>query len=72
MSGAGLDYGDDDPPFICPLTQEPCVRAFCEDYGCATKANVPLDDYDYAQGSTNWDDLMPRIPVVRKKRKVRK
>lgn len=36
---------DDDmgPPFICPITDQPCLTEqdeFCEDYGCARKAGV--------------------------------
>lgn len=59
---------DDDETLICPRSKEPCVRAFCDDYGCADKLDVSLDEYDYAQGSTNFDELIPRLPAVGRKR----
>lgn len=39
---------DDDggPPFICPVTQQPCTTEqdeFCEDYGCARRAGIDVD-----------------------------
>lgn len=61
---SSYDYDDFDP-FICPLSGVPCIRAFCEDYGCADKAGVPLDENDFAAGSLDPDELMPRIPKVR-------
>lgn len=54
-----------DPPFICPVSGVECIRAFCEDYGCADKAGVPLDANDYAAGSLNYDELMPRLPKLK-------
>lgn len=66
MSGPE-DY-DDDPPMICPATRESCIRAFCDDYGCANKARIPIDEYDMAQGSIHPDELllpMPRPPSKR-------
>ena len=45
-----MDY-DDDPPMICPVTGSYCVRAFCDDYGCANQAGVPVDENDIAAGS---------------------
>lgn len=43
-----LDYCDalSDPPFICPITLQPCLTEqdeFCEDYGCARKAGTQVD-----------------------------
>lgn len=38
--------GDDDLPFICPVTGQPCTTEqdeFCEDYGCARKAGIDVD-----------------------------
>jgi len=35
-----------DPPFICPVTGQPCMTEqdeFCEDYGCARKAGIDVD-----------------------------
>ena len=60
MSDIVDDY--DEPPFICPLSGVPCIRAFCEDYGCADQAGVPLDENDFAAGSIDPDELMPRLP----------
>lgn len=37
---------DDDLPFICPVTCQPCTTEqdeFCEDYGCARKAGIDVD-----------------------------
>lgn len=64
------DYGfvDDDPPMICPATGEPCVRAFCDDYGCANNAGVPVDEYDVACGSLDPDELIPPIPRIGRER----
>lgn len=53
---------DDDDVFICPLTKEACIRAFCEDYGCADEAGVPLDANDFAAGSLDPDEIAPRLP----------
>lgn len=72
MTAHAHDLGEDDygePPFICPKSKEPCIRAFCEDYGCADKARVPVDTYDVARGSTHIDDLIPRIPRFKRKAK---
>jgi hypothetical protein len=58
---------DDDycePPFICPLSKQPCIRAFCEDYGCADQACVPLDENDFACGSIDDNELMPKLPRI--------
>lgn len=41
-----LEADDDDQPFICPVTQQPCLTEqdeFCEDYGCARKAGIDVD-----------------------------
>lgn len=54
-----------EPPFICPLSGVTCVRAFCEDYGCADKAGVRIDANDVAAGSIHPDELIPRLPRVR-------
>ena len=38
------DYSDE--PFVCPVTQQPCMTEqdeFCEDYGCARKAGIDVD-----------------------------
>ena len=35
-----------DPPFICPVTLQPCLTEqdeFCEDYGCARKIGIDVD-----------------------------
>lgn len=35
-----------DLPFICPVTDQPCMTEqdeFCEDYGCARKAGIDVD-----------------------------
>jgi hypothetical protein len=40
------DCTGDDEPFICPVTQQPCLTEqdeFCEDYGCARKAGIGVD-----------------------------
>lgn len=55
---------DDDPPMICPTTGSYCVRAFCDDYACANKLNVPLDEYDFEQGSIDPDELCPPLPKI--------
>jgi hypothetical protein len=37
---------DSEPPFICPVTGQPCNTEqdeFCEDYGCARKAGIDVD-----------------------------
>lgn len=37
---------DDDLPFICPVTCQPCTTEqdeFCEDYGCARKVGIDVD-----------------------------
>lgn len=66
--GETQDY-DDDPPMMCPVSKQQCVRAFCDDYGCATEANVPLDEYDFASGSINPDEQVIPLPrTVRKRR----
>jgi len=44
-----MDYCDaeTDPPFICPVTLQPCLTEqdeHCEDYGCARKAGIAVDD----------------------------
>lgn len=57
-----------DPPMICPRSKEPCVRAFCEDYGCADEAGVPIDEYDVECGSIDPDELIMPPPRVRRKR----
>ena len=65
-----MDDDHSEPPFICPLRGEPCVRAFCEDYGCADKARVPLDQNDFAAGSIDPGELilpLPRVPPKRRR-----
>lgn len=43
------DYDDrtgEDDAFICPVTCQPCLTEqdeFCEDYGCARKAGIDVD-----------------------------
>ena len=44
-----LDYCDalTDPPFICPVTGNVCMTKHdqhCEDYGCARKAGIAVDE----------------------------
>lgn len=37
---------DEDEPFICPVTSQPCLTEqdeFCEDYGCARQAGIDVD-----------------------------
>lgn len=37
----------ENPPFICPVTLQPCLTErdeFCEDYGCARKAGINVLD----------------------------
>lgn len=37
---------DMEPPFMCPVTGQPCMTEqdeFCEDYGCARKAGIDVD-----------------------------
>ncbi len=53
---------DDHAPTICPVTGAYCVRAFCEDYGCANQADVPIDANDIACGSEDIDETAPRLP----------
>lgn len=60
------DPEHDDAPFICPRTRQACVRAFCEDYGCADQAGVPLDANDLAAGSIHPDELITPLPRIRK------
>lgn len=69
---AMIEQDDDglEPPFICPRTKEPCARAFCEDYGCADQARVPIDEYDVEAGSIHPDEMAPRIPRKRRARKA--
>lgn len=55
---------DDFEPMICPLTKEPCVRAFCDDYGCADQAGVPLDENDFAAGTVDPDELVIPLPRI--------
>lgn len=36
---------DSEPPFICPVSGQPCITEydeFCEDYGCARKAGIDV------------------------------
>lgn len=62
---------DDDPPIICPVTGTYCVRAFCDDYGCANEAGVRVDANDIAAGSEDIDETAPMLPPIkRKKRKA--
>lgn len=56
-----------DFPMICPRTKELCVRAFCDDYGCADLAGVPLDENDFAAGTLNPDELVIPLPPVTKR-----
>lgn len=51
---------DEDAPMICKMTGSYCVRAFCEDYGCANELEVPVDEYDVACGS---DEPIPAMRV---------
>lgn len=60
-----MDEDYDEPPFICPRTKEPCIRAFCEDYGCADQARVPLDENDFAAGSLDPNELIMPLPKGR-------
>lgn len=59
-----MEHFDDhcEPAFICPKSGVACVRAFCEDYGCADKAGVRIDANDVAAGSIHPDELIPRLP----------
>lgn len=61
------DY-EDDAPMICPMTQKPCIRAFCDEYGCADKARVPITEDDIACGSIYPEKPVPRIPRARRKK----
>lgn len=63
-----MDY-DDDPPMICPVTGTYCVRAFCDDYGCANQAGVPIDDNDIAAGSEDLDETVPKLPPLKRKKR---
>lgn len=58
---SNIDH-DADPTPICPVTGSYCVRAFCDDYGCANMAGVPIDANDIAAGSIDDDELAPRLP----------
>lgn len=60
---------EDDDQIICPATGAYCVRAFCDDYGCANQARVPVDAYDIACGSEDLDETVPRLPGRRRKKK---
>jgi hypothetical protein len=64
-----LEQGwDEHAPMICPRSKEACVRAFCEDYGCADNAGVPIDANDMAAGSIHPDELIQPLPrSVRRK-----
>lgn len=38
---------DDDEVMMCPMTHQPCMTEhdeFCEDYGCAKQAGMPVED----------------------------
>lgn len=60
---------DEHAPFICPRSREVCVRAFCEDYGCADNAGVRIDANDIAAGSIDPDELIIPLPAsVRRRR----
>ena len=61
------DY--EDQPIICPTTGTYCVRAFCDDYGCANLAGVPIDSNDIACGSEDIDETMPKLPPIKRKRR---
>lgn len=58
-----------EPTFICPRSNEPCVRAFCEDYGCADKAGVAIDANDIAAGSSDPDELILPLPNIGRRRR---
>jgi hypothetical protein len=57
---------DIDSAMICPATKEPCIRSFCDDYGCANLAGVELDENDFACGSINRDELVVPLPKATK------
>ncbi|AVO36610.1 hypothetical protein [Pukyongiella litopenaei] len=61
------DY--EDRPTICLVTGTYCVRAFCDDYGCANQAGVPVDENDIACGSEDIDETMPMLPPIKRKRR---
>ena len=58
---------DDDDQIICPVTGTYCVRAFCEDYGCANQAGIPVDEHDHAAGTIPLDEIAPCIGPRRRK-----
>jgi hypothetical protein len=62
-------YTESDPPLICPMTGAYCVRAFCDDYGCANKLRVPIDEYDVECGSIHDDELILPLPKAKRKRR---
>lgn len=63
-----MEY-DDESAMICPRTGTYCVRAFCEDYGCANEAGVPIDANDIAAGSEDINETIPRIPKPKRRRR---
>ena len=56
----------DEPPIICPTTGTYCARAFCDDYGCANLAAVPVDSNDVAAGSDPDDIVTLRVAKRRR------
>ena len=54
---AGTD--EEPPPIVCPTTGGYCVRAFCEDYGCANEAGASVTQHDVDCGSD--PDDMPSL-----------
>lgn len=61
---------DDEAPMFCKVNGAYCVRAFCEDYGCADEVGVPIDANDIAAGSTDPREAV--IPLPNSKRKPRR
>lgn len=59
---------DEDGTIICPTTGTYCVRAFCEDYGCANSLGVPEDVHDHACGTIPLDEIAPLIGPLKRPR----
>ncbi len=55
---------DDAAPLFCERNGAYCVRAFCEDYGCADAAGVPVDANDIAAGTVDPDEMILPLPAA--------
>ncbi|MDJ0631067.1 MAG: hypothetical protein QNJ44_22610 [Rhodobacter sp.] len=49
MGNTAMDH-DDHTPMFCEVNGTYCVRAFCEDYGCADALGVPVTQHDRDAG----------------------